>query len=110
MARTTISETDMSAADSGAVVSFDTGDSANDMDYRQDGSVGLLIHNDTGGSATVTIVSTADSLGRTKDISLSMTDGDIAYIPPKQMRGWVQDDGQVHVDMNANVSIEAIRQ
>lgn len=110
MARTAISVTEAQKGDGINPASFDNGDSTNDMKVPDNnGDIVLIIDNDTGAAATVTVVSVEDFAGRLEDIVLSMAAGDIAFTPPLKASNWNQSDGSIHVNLDANVNIAAIR-
>lgn len=114
MARTAITVTDV--GNQGSVnplsTATDNGDSTNNMKFLNDGSIVLYINNDTGASASVTVISVSDEAGRTGDISLTVANGDRVLAGPFRQSWWNQSStnpGEVHVDMDANVNIAALR-
>lgn len=114
MARTDITVTDVGNQGSVDPLSgaTDNGDSTNNMKFENDGRTVLYINNDTASAATVTIVSVADPAGRTGDIVLSIASGDASFVGPLKPSWWNQTStniGDVHVDLDINVNIAALK-
>lgn len=109
MARTSITVTSMTTASPTNPLSFDTGDSTNDMQFTNDGKTWLLIDNQSGSSATVTLIAAGTDEDVTfSDLSLTISNGDFVAIPPMAISKYNQSDGVVHVDMDQNVNIVAV--
>ena len=82
-----------------------TAGNANDhyWDFREGD---ILVVRSTAGSNTVTLVSVADSQGRTGNSAQAITaSGDFALFGPLASNGWRQSNGRVHVDLS-NTSFE----
>lgn len=111
MARTAITVTEVSTVSAANPLAFDTGDSTNDMEFINDGKTWLLIDNDTGGAAVITIpVAAASEDVGFSDTSYTISAGDFVAIPPFEVSNYNQSGGVVHVNMDANVKIIAVRQ
>lgn len=66
----------------------------------------ILVVRSTAGSNTVTLVSVADSQGRSGDSARAIaSSGDFAIYGPLKADGWRQSNGNVHVDLS-NTSFE----
>lgn len=109
MARTALTITDISQNSELNPIAYDSGDSANNNEFENDGNTVLVFKNDTGASRTVTIYSVPDEAGRTGDISVTVANGDEMFIPPLQRNWWNQSGGVVHVDVDGAIKIAALR-
>lgn len=87
------------------------GDVANKNQFAATGDEVVIAHN-TGGSAhTLTVTSTADPYGRTKDISAySIGAGEYAVFGPLELTGWVQSDGKIYLEVDhADVKLGVVK-
>lgn len=110
MARTAISI--VNVGNQGAVngITFDTGDTANNMKFENDGNTVLLIDNGTASTANITVASVADEAGRTGDHSLAVAAGDTTIVGPLKRTWWNQpQSSDVNVDLDQAVDIVALR-
>ena len=85
-------------ASAGVAVTMAAGDSVDGAEFVAQGN-DLVIARNTGASPrTVTISSTADPYGRTKDITTeSIAAGAIRVYGPFPQTGWVQSDGKIYL-------------
>lgn len=117
MARTDLPKTtalgpygDYSVANS-ADLTMTAGDVANKNQFAATGNDVVVAHN-TGGSAyTLTVTSSPDPYGRTKDISTySIGAGEYAVFGPLELPGWVQPDGKIYLEVsNAAIKLGVVK-
>ena len=71
----------------------------------------LLVRNTSGSTAyTVTVTSVADSLGRTRDMSLSVAADAYAMFGPFRQTGWKQTDGNIYfASTNNDIEFAVLR-
>lgn len=90
-------------------VAYDTADSGNNNEYENDGNTIVLMKNDTGGPASITVVSVPDEALRTGDITFTLADGDEAFIPPLRKKWWNDGSGNVLIELDTNIKIAVLR-
>ena len=61
----------------------------------------ILAFNSSAGALTATITSSADSLGRTRTMSLAVAAGAYAMFGPFRQTGWQQTDGNIYFSSTA---------
>jgi hypothetical protein len=85
----------------GALVTMNAGDNINGNKTNLTGKE-ILIVRATAASLTLTISSTPDPQGRTKDITTeAFTNGDVKCYGPFELAGWQQADGQLYMTPSA---------
>lgn len=75
------------------------GDTANGHEFVSTGKELLLVHNTDAGPQDVTVVSVADSQGRTGDEVKNILADEWAILGPFKQAGWMQTDGKIYVDI-----------
>jgi hypothetical protein len=85
-------------------------DVANMNQFTAQGNDLVVAHNTGASPYTVTITSSPDPYGRTKDITTySLAAGEYAVFGPFGMTGWVQSDGKVYLQAsNASVKLGVV--
>lgn len=82
----------------GTAVTFTAADAVNGNQIALTGRELLLIQNNGGSSATYTVSSVADGLGRLGDITAaSIAAGAIVTLGPFGIEGWQQSDGYLYL-------------
>lgn len=90
----------------GAALTWEAGDPSNGNQFDASGRDVLLVRNtDAVNPQTVTVISTPDRYGRTGDASRSVPANGSAVFQKFPLSGWVQDDGNIYVDV-ADAAIE----
>jgi len=85
----------------GVVLTETAADVTNKEQVKWTGREIIVAHNTGASARTVTITSTADSLGRTGDITAdSIAAGAIAFYGPFNGEGWKQADGYIYFEAN----------
>jgi hypothetical protein len=117
MARTSLVKTtalgsygDYSVANS-ADLTMAAGDVANKNQFAATGDEVVIAHNTNGSAQTITVTSSPDPYGRTKDISAySIGAGEYAVFGPFELTGWVQTDGKVYLEVShADVKLGVVK-
>lgn len=78
-----------------------TADISNLNQFTANGNDLVIAHNTGASPYTVTITSSPDPFGRTKDIAAYQLDADdYAIFGPFALAGWVQTDGKIYLQAN----------
>src|SRR5712691_747350 len=108
MARTTIAVQTLER-NAGAGITYTAADSANGMQFVNDGGEIAIVKNGSGGSITATFHSVPDASGRLGDIAQIITAGTDAIIGPLRPGDWNQTSGvsagDVTIDFTASASV-----
>ena len=108
MARTTLAATDVPGkfATDGVAVTWAAADAANGNQFVCTGREVLLARNTDASAHTVTVTSTADSAGRTGDITADSIAADAMHVYQEfPTVGWMQSNGYIYVDCD-DVTVE----
>lgn len=112
MARTRLTVVDLDRTHPGGAqaYSFTAHDTVNENDFLLLGREILLISNTDASSQDVVIGSTADSFGRTGDLTVTVPAGETRAISFLDRTGWMQSDGALYLDCtSANVEYAVLR-
>lgn len=84
-----------------ATVTKTTGDFANDHDWLlNDGDLLVARNTEAVNPKVLTIITTADRLGRTQAIAQNHTAGEVRVYGPLTRIGYAQSDGKIHIDVD----------
>lgn len=75
------------------------GDSVNDHEWAFRSGDRLFAKNTGAGAQALTLVSVADSQGRTGDAVANPAAGEYALVGPLKEDGWEQGDGSIYIDL-----------
>lgn len=115
MARTSLTATSAPGSNptTGTTITWNDADATNDNQFTMSGNDLLLVRNAHGSTAkTVTINSSPDSQGRSKDITAeSLAAGVVRVFGPfKNLLGWQQSGGVLHLEgEDNNIKFAVIR-
>lgn len=103
MPRTTLAviEAPGNANYTGTVLTMTAADATNDNDCAFTGREMIIAHNTGASGVVVTVTSSADSIGRTKDATVTIAAGAYHIFGPFQLTGWRQTGGKLHFDAAA---------
>lgn len=97
----------------GADFTFGAGDASNGNTFACTGRELLLLSNESGGAATVTITSVDDEKNRSEDITnYSMADGDFAVfgVGLTNSKGWRSSSGTIRITVSdADLKVAVLR-
>jgi hypothetical protein len=93
-----------------ADLTMQAGDVANMNQFTAGGNDLIIAQNSGAAPYTITITSSPDRFGRTKDITnYSLATGAIAAFGPIYPDGWIQSDGKIYLSVsNASVKIAVL--
>lgn len=107
MPRTTLTKTTApgSYSHAGVALTMTAADVGNGNQFVASGKDLVVVHNPAGLSYTVTVTSSPDAYGRTKDITTeTVTAGQYKIFGPFEVAGWIQTDGKIYLSAsNAGV-------
>lgn len=113
MARTLLTKTSAPGgyAAAGVAVTLTAADTTNKNMIVAEGADLIIARNSGASPYTVTITSSPDAFGRTKDITTeSIAAGEVRVFGPYPLTGWVQSDGRIYLEAsNAAVLLGAIK-
>ena len=103
MARVTLTKSTAGGpyAAAGVVLTMTAADASNLNQFVAAGNDLVIAHNTGASTRTITITSSADPYGRTKDITTeNILAGEYKVFGPFALTGWVQTDGKVYLAAN----------
>lgn len=91
-----------SASVVGVQTPFTACDNTNGNFYYFKGREIIVVKNDGGSSATLTVQGRPDQMGRTEDCVLTLAAGAAGTLGPFQLVGWRTDDGKIEFDSTSS--------
>lgn len=91
-----------SATTVGVQAPFAACDNVNGNFYYFKGREILVVKNDGGSSATLTVQGRPDPMGRTEDCTLTLAADAAGVLGPFQLVGWRTDDGKIEFDSTSS--------
>lgn len=85
----------------GATLTMTAADTSNLNEFVASGRDLIVAHNTGASTYTITVTSSADPYGRTKDVSaVNITAGAYMVFGPLELTGWQQSDGRIYLQAN----------
>lgn len=100
MPRTTLTKTTAPGAytHAGTLLTMTAADASNGNQFVATGKDLIVAYNSAGLTYTITVTSSADPYGRTKDITAeNITAGQYKIFGPLETVGWIQSDGKIYI-------------
>lgn len=86
-----------------ADLNFLAGDVGNEEQTKLTGKEMIVLHNNSGGANTITVLSVANQFGRTEDINFQLDAGEHGMFGPFDLEGWRQADGNLYFNVSSSL-------